>query len=251
MDFPFVLQPGQTITVNSRQAYLYYEAGSAGGADASIRISADIGDEIVLKPGQGFRYSSAFNRLYLSNNKGAAPIAGHIILEAGEFFDNRVTGEVSVIDGGKFRSLSQIAFYSGTGVPGAATKYGAVQLFNPAGNTKNLIVTGFVGSVGGPGNVYLLGSVQQLANVNTGAGQKLIKAAYTGTTGQIRNEQCAAIPSNIDGMVFYTANLAAGGTTAFQLHEPLIITPGHSLMFYTTAAQTEIFANFEYFEDGL
>ena len=247
MDFPFTIAPGQTITVSTTQAYLYYEAGSAGGADASIRVAADIGDEIVLKPGQGFRYSGPFSRLYLSNNKGQAPIIGHIVLEAGEFFDNRVTGTVDIVDGGKNRTLAGQTFVMAASNGPAAGQYGVQELWNPAGSGKNVIVEQIQVSSAAASNI-LCG----WTGTRVGAGAAGIlskKAGGANSSAAATFLSLAALPGTFNYLT--TCNVQANGTILLPFKEPIVIPPGFGLIIANSTASNSLQMWAEFFEEGI
>lgn len=72
IDFPFKLAVGEAVQANLYGSNVKYVVGSAGGADPSIKVKTDGGDEYVLLPGQGFSFKNkVFTKLNISNEVGS------------------------------------------------------------------------------------------------------------------------------------------------------------------------------------
>lgn len=97
----------------------------------------------ALDAGQGLR-GAWFDDLTLTDVSGGANEI-EIIVAAAEFVDDRITGEVSVIDGARGRTLAGDEFTSSTWTGAvAAGETGAVQLWNPLGSGVRLVIAGYL-----------------------------------------------------------------------------------------------------------
>jgi hypothetical protein len=92
-------------------------------------------------PGQGFRLDKkTFTNLQVTNYGGQATIIGALLIADGGFFDNRVTGSVEVIDGGRTRALNNGSFIGTNGIAGSAGNISHLQMWNPVGSGVNVFV---------------------------------------------------------------------------------------------------------------
>ena len=138
-----------TVAANSQRqldapgTYFYYYSGSAGGADQTITLrGVSSGLRIVLKNGQSLRLPKGQNpetSWYIGNYANVATIVCTVIVGMGEIQDNRIQGSVEVVDGGKNRTLANLAFAGYAGVLNVAAQMSQVLLWNPS-TTKNLVV---------------------------------------------------------------------------------------------------------------
>jgi len=248
-NFPLNIPINQTNTTFIQGRFLYYESGSAGGADASIKIviTGSDGTEVILKPGQGFRLADSYTSLTILNNKNQAGIIGNLVIDDGSFFDNRVVGNVEVIDGGKARTMAGGAFMGAASVaPGAGLK-AVTQLWNPAGSGKNLIVSQLTANVGNMDGYYFAASQgNTVATIANGQSKKIGGAAAVGII------QCGPLAAVVTlGIPMQSFSLQAQSSYTFKLTEPIVIPPGYGLVGYPSAANNPAGASFEWYEEGI
>ena len=244
MNFPLNLAVGFAQPVNQVGNYVYYKAGSAGGADPSIKVKTDQGDEYILLPGQGFRLDKkTFTNLQVTNAGGQATIIGALLIADGGFFDNRTTGSVEVIDGGKNRTLAGGAFLAAGYKSGLAGNGVAALLWNPAGSGKRLVMSAFAvnsatstamnvsaatatyGAKQGNGNSKMLGGAQSVGELWAGNG-----AAPAGT-------------------VLMSISAVAAQVFEKKFAEPLVIRPGNGFAIFSGGSGADLGCYFEYFEE--
>lgn len=156
-----------------------------------------------------------------------------------------VTGDVSVIDGGKARSLEGGAFAWAHGSAAVAANYSRLQLFNPVESGKNTIVKAFKITTAAATTVFVHAQNAQHTS-NVGA---LPNSKYPGGVvplSQARFESSGAlIVSPI--MVDYI-NAAGIGTMALVMQEPVVLRPGWGLTIENATINQRIDASFEWFE---
>lgn len=224
----------------------YFRILTATGA---IEVRGNFGSVPVLQ-GQGLK-DQDFSSLTLIDKSGSANI-GTIYVSDGSFVDDRITGEVSVIDGGKSRSISGAAFFMAGNITTTGATQPALQLFNPATSGKNISVKA----------AYLsLSTAQQYAIAFSNS---IVGGVEFSAAGIIPKRQGAISMakayqySNANPTVSGGYNgLDSGSMTANQLNriiwqEPVILFPGQGLvMFGAATAIANITGGFEYLEESV
>lgn len=200
---------------------------------------------ISLKPGQGFKFSEQVTR-WIVFNRGTVVLSGYLLIGSGDFFDQRIAGTVDVIDGGKARTLGNQAFM-GTSYQGAvAAQYPHVQLWNPAGSGKQLIVGAFAAASATAGGWQLRSAVAALTTLGAAPGSKNVGGA--GGVGQVRMVTNAAAQGLTIMMQGY---LQASTLYEKKLNEPIVLAPGAGINVLANALNVDITANFEFFEESI
>jgi hypothetical protein len=249
--FDIAIAPNNPRPVDVAASYVYFYEGSAGGADTTLLIQR-IGDgaTALLRPGQAIKFpaSSAANTKFLiSNVAGQAVISGKLLFANGEFSDNRVTGSVEVVDGGRARTLMNQAFVAGASCTSDAASIPAFYLQNPAGSGKNIIVKAcsMSANVAQPYGVATVPGVTgedvTAAGIVSKSGDGgFVAKAYRNVTG----------PLSVSGKNSYVSgHLQANQTDRVVLQEPIVIRPGRQIMAFATVANCNIIAVFECIEE--
>lgn len=170
-----------------------------------------------------------------------------IFIGSGDAGTRKTSGDVSVIDGGKSRTLAEIAF-AGYGYVGAvAANLGNVQLWNPLDSGKNIVVE----------TVRVFSATATLLYVGFNDAQlltfdKKAKSKKTGgpeSVADIRYEASAA--SIVGSGILYADMGPINQTRIITPEEPMIILPGYGLNVRTTAVNQDLAVNFEFYEDGI
>lgn len=241
MNFPLNLAVGFAQPVNQVGNYVYYKAGSAGGADPSIKVKTDLGDEYILMPGQGFRLDNrTFTNLQITNAGAVATIIGSLLIADGGFFDNRVTGSVEVIDGGKNRTLAQVAFIGQYSLAPGAGLRAVVTLWNPAASGKNLIVNQVSCNCAAADSMSVASTQTQQTIIANGTAKKL---GAPGAAGQIQGAAVAAATT-----IATLGSLQNG--QIYRFTEPVIVPPGWGIVVSSSILQSPAGASFEWYEEA-
>lgn len=207
---------------------------------AAIIVAGDrFGTLGSLLAGQGLR-DAPFDRLTFTDASGANNLVTLLIADAG-FVDDRITGEVSVIDGGKARTMANSSFCGVVAQAALAANYSYAQLFNPAASGKNLFV-GQVGAQTGTAAGMIVGFQNATTGALTGtnpASKKANGAAgvglhYAGTSGVA----LAGLYSLINGNIWVPK-------------EPLMVPPGWSIFLRGGVLNQDVQAAFEFFEEAV
>lgn len=131
--YDYVIPAGGSVQILTEGTY--FRILSSTGP---VEVDADTYGNILVLAGQGIK-DQPFKRLFL-NDKSGQQNAVSLVISDGSFVDDRITGEVSVIDGELSKTLAGNLFSSTIYSPPVAAKYSASQLFNPMDSGKNIIV---------------------------------------------------------------------------------------------------------------
>lgn len=219
----------------------YFKIYSCTGV---LSVSIDGGSSIgPINTGQGMK--TEFKRLTIVDQSGAANV-GKIIVASDEFVDGRISGEVSVIDGGKSRTLANLAFNGTSGVAAVIAQLGHIQLWNPS-STKNLVVEQLQASSSAINVFTVRAHNAALATLIGNAASKKIGGADS--IAEMRTASAVApIPT---GKGFAGINTGANNAYIYQLREPVIVPPSQSIVIYNGVLNTDMTANFEFYEDPI
>jgi hypothetical protein len=254
-DFDVTLAPGQVRTIDVQADYIYYRAGSAGGADASIEFAPVSGGETVfLYPGQSYRLpprgSGMGSAWALRNRKGEAPIIGSILMGEGAFQDNRISGSVEVVDGGKNRTRSKVAFMAvvSEGIPNVGM-YLNHQIWNPAGSQRVIVLERVTTSTAADLMHFSMArsSVQVGVAAVTGPICKDLSGAPS--VAQLRIDKNGAASAKAD--MFNVLYLPKAIAFVYTLLEPIVISPGTGVNVTAGAVDKDLPTVFEYYEEAL
>lgn len=221
-----------------------FDEGSAGGLPVIIKVKSLSGGayEVELKPGRQITLPEVTRGVVISNLSGAA-VTGKITIGAGMVTDNAIVGEVSVIDGGRARTAAGIAYSGAAYSAQGAGVYSHIQVWNPAGSGKNLIVGQFNG-------LYLVGTsgitvTQHNAALTTLYAEQPGNKKLGGAAGvaELRTQQNAA-PLGSANRLYGLSNGAV-----LEPKEPIIVAPGWGLVFRRSQVNEDIQAGGEWFED--
>jgi hypothetical protein len=197
-----------------------------------------------LLAGQGLK-DMPFKRLTLVDKTGATN-SGYIVVSDGNFVDDRITGEVSVIDGGKHRALSGASYIGGLYASVGAGR-GAMMLRNPSA-VKNLYITQvqFSQRVAGTG-IYLSSHNANLTtNLTANISNKKFGGAASVATMWADNVAAVAIGTQFD---FCHLPLSTPFTLKFS--DPVVLTNGYGLVLQSDTVGSELAAVFEFFEEAV
>jgi len=169
-----------------------------------------------------------------------------LFIGSGDAGTRRTSGEVSVIDGGKSRTIANNAFLASGYCASQIGKLAISELYNNGGAGKKAIISSIT-VASATANVIALG-------FNNAPTSNLLKFATSKLTGGISSTSIAvryqsvdAIPGTfIELMVIY---VPANETIEFKLNEPLILLANRGLQIYASVAGTDLRTSFEFFEE--
>lgn len=139
---------------------------------------------------------------------------------------------VSVQDGGRARSLSNATFWGGSFQAAVAAQVSHMQLWNPAGSGKRILLQQLAAMCGAAGVTFnVFNSVVALANLAVTPNPKLVGGVVS--VAEIRREaNAASLGVGIASLSF--GGLGAGvWATPFRLSNPAALLPGSGLILLT------------------
>lgn len=227
----------------------YYRIISCTGA---VAIKEDVGTTVgPINAGQGMK-NRDFKGLTISDKSGAAN-KGVLIIAGSDFVDDRITGEVSTIDGGKARSVAGSAFAVSGSLTNGGTSYLAMQLYNGSTST-NLIVNAVQMGMGTAGLAVLAITANPLNTTLVGAGFSKkyggTNGAYTSAAGSLKT-QASGSSFLVAGQALKSILLPASQTYETRFTEPIVLPPGMGLGMYTVVNNiASVVSGFEWFEEA-
>ncbi|MGK5023116.1 hypothetical protein, partial [Janthinobacterium sp. LB2P10] len=216
MQYDFNLPPGGALNLDVKGKFFKYRSGTG-----AIRVRASKGGYVDLLPGQGVR-GFDFESLTVADRSGANNV-GVLIVGDFDFQDDRIAGTVDVVDGGKARTLSNIAGISGLNCGASAGVYSWAQLWNPVGSAKNMIISGLQVSSSGAGGIVIRSTNAPFATLAGNPVSKLNQNIITAI--EVRTATGAAWP----GQGISTILVSAGTNVPVSLKEPIVMQPGFGL----------------------
>lgn len=222
-----------------------------------ITVKTDTGKVFKLKPGQGFKADPGkpFRELFLIN-PDAAQNLGEIFVGDDDFVDDRVTGDVSIVDNAASKTLAGLQFV-GSAARGAAGA-GVFSLVGLIAGARRVSIRRITVSSGLAGVVYWgFGSAQPTTGYsNQGSGiSKLYAGGITVSNASRWNATAANSPplaADIPGVQGVGQFMVpANAETVIQdwQQSPLILAAANSVFWlHSAAANRDISATFDFEE---
>lgn len=224
--FDITVPANGAFPVNARGTFLYYLAGSAGGADPTLRVRNGFGaTTVLLKPGQSIRIPPAELRSdtwTLENFAGAATILGTVLVGEGDFSDNRISGTVQVIDVTRQQTVSNMAFMGYVSSGAQAASNSQMMVFNPPGSGKNVYIDRIQTNSGNANDSLMMSFATSTAGC-TDKGTLTSKLAG-GAASQAH--QYTALAGALPGGLFGYVNAGA----EWKPSRPIALAPGNGLL---------------------
>jgi len=242
-----------TQRVAAQGTFLYYLSGSAGGSDSTLKVRAGFGGTtVLLKPGQSIQLPAGEvkgDTWILENYANAATILGVVLVGEGDFSDNRISGSVEVIDGGKARTLAGNAFGGFAYQANVAAQYTRIQLWNPAASAKNINLENLIGLATVTG-----AAVGHIRIINTALGTlsgtgNSKKSGGAASVMELRTDTTATVSPNNAALA--SLSIPVSQMQPYKPVEPLVIGPGYGVVFWGTAGNIDFGATFEWYEEGV
>jgi hypothetical protein len=241
MQFDFNLQPNQSQHIDVAGTFLKY-IGGAG----KIRVRLNGGGYIDLLPGQGID-NVKFNSIDVQDRTGVQN-AGTVLAGMFNFRDDRITGTVDVVDGGKGRSLANASFFGfascDTSVVG---EYGHVQLWNPGTSGKNLYVSRIMlSSIAPTPN----GAHVNMYNTPLANFQRYGTSKKNGGANSLAELRIATSPASL-GTRLYALYLDQNRVVSVDMKEPIVLPPGTGMCVMQGVPQYGLPTTFDFWEEAV
>lgn len=239
--YRFSLAAGEAVTFHSTGSYCIVKE-SIG--TVQLRATLQGGGEVRmagLRDGQGFE-GKRFQSVLVTNDSGEAN-SGYILIADETFVDNRISGDVNVINGEQNRALAGGRLFGGPDAYEAA-KYPYVQLWNPAASGKNLIITRVEAACSAAGDVFFYSQTTALATNQPSRLQNALAAGAVGVA-QLRVGPSATFPAPS----FWRPQMVPANTPVTLFSEsPLILPPGNGWVIASNQLASRLVGYFSWFE---
>lgn len=231
-DFTLVPNGSQTIDVVGR--FFKYVSGTG-----KIRVRATNGGYIDLLPGQGVSNQS-FTSLTVQDRTGSIN-AGSLLAGDFEFRDERISGQVEVIDGGKARAQTDRSAFGYCGAAATASMFGHVQLFNPSNSGVNVYV-GQIMIGAAVGSVNFARQDTPLTNLIRQGQRKRVNAPQSAIEMRMQLNATQLIQTTTMGNIDPAVKL-------MKFIEPIMVPPGCGLLVVSAVQNDGLGGTFEFFEE--
>lgn len=246
MQHDFTLPPNGTQQIDVVGRFFKYKAGAG-----LIRVRTTKGGYIDLLPGQGVE-NEAFTSLTVQDRTGLAN-TGSILAGDFSFRDERISGTVDVVDGGKNRTMANQAFSGVIVMTPAAGQFSNLCLFNPVGSGKNIYIEQFLISSNGAGEIggYIAG-VQAPNNVGGSDYGKSKKAGGPNSVCQTTTNSAVSVNAFAAGnKLVLDAYVQSNLTLPIKFSEPILIAPGYGFILTHLVVNATLISTIEYFEESI
>lgn len=230
--------PGTLFYLDKASTGICSVEGSVDQGTSGSPLLASAGFSLFNENGfSGFRISAAAQ----AGKMLRVVIASGVTIKPGDSVQSGSLGTATV-DGGLARTINNQAFLLSLGVAAVAANNNHIQLWNAATNTKSLILESF--SMGSS-TAQTLAVGQLNSALTTGGAFGSPKNLFsTAGVGQIRNQSNVGILAS--GILGF--QVAANAPFVVNLREPMVIRPGYGVIVVATVVNTDLTANFEWFE---
>lgn len=240
MQFDFTLGAYQSQQLDVQGKF--FRLASAAG---TVRVKTNTGETIDLEPGQGV-WNVDFQWLSVQDRTGSQN-DGTILAGGFDFHDDRITGTVDVVDGGKSRTRANQSFMCCGYRAAAAGLISHFQFFNPPGSGRNVYV-----------EQIMVQTATANANVNYGWGSAVLNTDVSASFSPVSKRSSSNVESVIqvygqDNAAPMTGYLLGSmpGNAILPLKEPLLIEPGYGLIFRGNGVNQDLSMEIEYFEEPI
>jgi hypothetical protein len=199
-------------------------------------------DVAGIDSGQGVRDAGGFDRFIVTSTETQI-VDMQVLL--GEAVDNRVTGDVSVIDGELARSLNDLSFVGSGGTGPILAQFSHQQLWNPAGTGRDLVIDTLWLSRGAAGGIFFRWNQAALAVAGTTPRSKRLNAAAVATVALSNSENNAAAFGTAFNLLYVTA---ANDAREYRPRKPIIVEPGYGFIVAPDVVNVSVQVGYDYWE---
>lgn len=172
-----------------------------------------------------------------------------LFVGSGDAGTRRTSGVVQVVDGGKFRTLANVAFSGYASIIATAAIFSHVQLWNSS-TDKNIVIERVSFGSAVAGLFYFRGASVACTTLIGNAPSKMVDGAVS--NAELRTQANAAFLGN--AIPIYPWIIAAASVNNSQIYmpnEPIILPPGKGLILQAGLVNQDVYASFEFYEDKI
>jgi len=248
-NIPFSIAAGESLPLPAGSWDYLYMAELSGGdllaEGAALRLPFILGRQI--------RVSKKETGTILLTNRGSTTAAGVIYAGSGDVDDRAMVGSVSVTNfpGSPKWSEDGDSYSAFMFDSGVAAQYSHVQLWNPATNTKNMVVNSLSAyqQLGSRAAILFGLTTTELADLEATHGEVNKLSGSSNTSGATCRTQTSASAVSMDTLLLrYGEDDELIGT---EFKEPVILEPGYGLTARVSAVNAGISGSFQYHAEDI
>lgn len=222
----------------------YFKILSATGM---VNVTGDtFGTVEALQAGQGLR-GQDFGRLVVRDSSGGSNMV-RLLIGDDQFIDDRISGEVVVIEGNKGRSIAGKAFTI-TSLFGAASVGNVNQsaIYNPVGSGARIVVNNIVVGTSQGGKMSISTGQGVPLGVSSAPRKKDVSASAANSVAV--KYDAIATDAALGGVIVIALSLAAGQSMALPIQEPFIVREGGFMAVRTTVDSQDLITSIQFYEE--
>lgn len=242
MQYDFNVAANQSQVLDVKGRFFKYKSGTG-----MIRVRATSGGYVDLLPGQGV-WNTEFSSLTVTDRTGLQN-AGVLLAGDFDFHDDRITGTVDVVDGGRTRTLAGTAFAGAFATTPTAGQYTVIGLWNPPGSGKNAYIEQIIVSANVAGEFGIVVNNAQVVNNVGGPGNPNAKRA--GAAASVcQYTRASQAAGGTPGQLLLDSYSIANQAFPFRFIEPIMLPPGYGLGLSHAVANASVILMTEHFEEN-
>lgn len=184
----------------------------------------------------------AFDGVIIDNGALAQSVSAQIA--GGGAGSDRVLGEVSVVSGERFRTMAGASFWQSKSLTAAAGNLPHIQLWNPAGSGKRVVIEDIGGSVSASLMKIALGSVPLTTLVGNAQNKRLGGGL---SAAELRTQESVSSIGNDFASFAFEPNIFS----VLKLTSPIILDEGVGLNVKCGATGSTLQANVQFYEESI
>lgn len=234
--------------VNAAARFFRYESVNSAGGNELMKIRADGNDLGTYMPGDSI--TLPFDATTWEITPMSQTATATVRLGIGGVESSRIFGIVQVVDSKKATTQAAQSFVGSITATGGAGQFGTVQIFNPPGSGKRVIVEA-LGLSSAASNGYCVGfSNATLGTLISGLNNKLSGGAGSAAQWYQKTDN-ATDPVGLVTALLYSGGVGATGVVSVVPQRPLIVMPGFGLLIGCRVAAGAITATPDFYEEAL
>jgi hypothetical protein len=220
----------------------YFRILSCTGA---LEVQGDTFGRVPVLSGQGLR-DQDFAKLTLVDKSGS-PNVGVILVSDGSFVDDRITGEVSFIDGGKARTIAGSAFVASSAMTPGGSNISQVSICNPVSSGRRVVINSIMVSC------QIASSVSLSFGSGVPLGTQIAPLAKSLASGAacVAQKFDSYVLTASQGAGLLAMSLQAGQSSTIPITEPITIEPGRYLNISCPAPTSTFYCTVQFFEESV
>jgi len=238
------------VVIESPGDFLYIDQASTGvvSVELNMRQGGTLAP-ILLAAGGSIECDFASIKLTASAqlNKSVRVIVGNGARIKGGANVNASSMSVSVVDGGRDRTIGKNAFMGYVALSAVAANYAHAQLYNPANSGKNLFVKQVTISSTSAITAYIRHYNAAIANAGSFANPENKYIGQAVSVAENRYESKTTLIGT--SAPYFGGYLLASTPKLVEFQEPILVPPGYGLLCLSASVNTDLIAAYDFYQE--